>query len=150
MNKIFQTTLLIFICSTVALSQQYFGKKIKPKAKSITVTELKEQIASSKELSTRVSGTISGVCKMKGCWLTLQNGNETPIRVTFKDYGFFVPKDSMGKKVLLQGIAYKTETTVAELKHYAHDAGKTEEEIAKITQPLVELTFEADGVVIYE
>ena len=34
------------------------------------------------------------------------------------------------------------------LKHYAEDAGKSEEEIALITEPIYELGFIADGVII--
>jgi hypothetical protein len=39
-------------------------------------------------------------------------------------------------------------TSVAELQHYAEDAGKSKEEIAKITEPKLELTFVADGVIV--
>jgi hypothetical protein len=39
-------------------------------------------------------------------------------------------------------------TTVAQLRHYAEDAGKSKEEIAKITEPKIELTFMADGVIV--
>jgi hypothetical protein len=37
---------------------------------------------------------------------------------------------------------------VEDLRHYAEDEGKSKEEIAKITEPLVELAFEAEGVII--
>ena len=37
---------------------------------------------------------------------------------------------------------------VEHLKHYAQDAGKSKEEIAKITEPKDELTFIADGVIV--
>jgi hypothetical protein len=36
------------------------------------------------------------------------------------------------------------------LKHYAEDAGKSEEEIAQITEPSYDLGFTADGVIIAE
>ena len=37
------------------------------------------------------------VCQMKGCWMELAADNDTSgVRVTFKDYGFFVPTDSQG------------------------------------------------------
>ena len=70
------------------------------------------------------------------------------MRVTFKDYAFFVPKDASGKTVIMDGYAYKNVTTVAELRHYAEDAGKPKEEIEKITEPESELVFEAHGVII--
>ena len=38
--------------------------------------------------------------------------------------------------------------SVADLKHYAEDAGKSPEEIAKITEPSIEFAFEANGVLL--
>jgi hypothetical protein len=37
-------------------------------------------------------------------------------------------------------------TTVEELKHFAEDDGKSKEEIEKITEPKIEMVFEASGV----
>ncbi len=70
------------------------------------------------------------------------------MRVTFKDYAFFMPKDLAGKRVVVDGIAYISETSVEELRHYAEDAGKAPDEIAGITEPLRELAFEAAGVLV--
>jgi hypothetical protein len=39
-------------------------------------------------------------------------------------------------------------TSVDDLKHFAMDEGLSKEEIEKITQPKVELAFEAEGVII--
>lgn len=91
---------------------------------------------------------INEVCSKKGCWmkLDLTDGNQTMVR--FKDYGFFMPLDANGREVIVNGKAFVTETSVADLKHYAEDAGKTKEEIAKITEPKLEFAFEADGVLM--
>ena len=70
------------------------------------------------------------------------------IMVRFKDYGFFVPLDASGKEVIVKGKAYVNKVSVADLKHYAEDAGKSEEEIAEITEPKIEYAFEANGVLI--
>ncbi len=70
------------------------------------------------------------------------------MRVTFKDYGFFVPKDIAGKTVVVEGVAQKKTTPVSELRHYAEDAGKSKAEIAQITDPKNELAFVADGVIV--
>ncbi len=75
----------------------------------------------------------------------------TPMKVRFRDYGFFVPKQGLeGKQVVMQGRAKKDVTSVAMLQHYAEDAGKSKEEIATITEPEMSWTFEADGVLIKE
>ena len=49
---------------------------------------------------------------------------------------------------MLEGVATLTETDVETLKHYAEDQGKSKEEVAAITAPKREITFEATGVVI--
>ncbi len=69
------------------------------------------------------------------------------MRVTFKDYKIFVPKDLIGKEVILDGFAY-ADTSSVDQKHYAEDASKTAAEIAKITTPKRQLAFEAKGVVV--
>lgn len=70
------------------------------------------------------------------------------MRVSFKDYDFFVPKDIEGKTVVFEGKAFSRVTPVKELKHYAEDAGKSKEEVAKITEPEKALVFVADGVIV--
>ncbi len=93
-------------------------------------------------------GKVSSVCKSKGCWMELELPEEENVMVKFKDYGFFVPKDIEEKKVLIQGKAYIAEVSVEEQRHYAEDNGKSEAEIAEITQPKRTLSFIADGVLI--
>ncbi|EIM78045.1 hypothetical protein A3SI_04442 [Nitritalea halalkaliphila LW7] len=70
------------------------------------------------------------------------------MRVTFKDYGFFVPTDAHGAFVVMEGVGSIQTTDVATLRHYAEDAGASEEEIAKITADKEELSFEAHGVIV--
>ena len=50
--------------------------------------------------------------------------------------------------VVMNGKAYVSETSVEELRHYAEDAGKSEEEITAITEPERTFSFEADGVLL--
>jgi len=70
------------------------------------------------------------------------------MKVRFKDYGFFVPKDLAGKSVTINGMAYNKSVSVAEQQHYAQDAGKSITEIKAIMQLKQSVTFVADGVVI--
>ena len=77
------------------------------------------------------------------------NVGEEELRVTFKDYGFFVPKNSSGNDAVIEGALYKKLVNVEMLKHYAEDAGKSEEEINAITEPKEQFVFEASGVIIY-
>ena len=66
----------------------------------------------------------------------------------FKDYGFFVPKNISGKKVVLDGRVRIDTTSVAQLRHFAEDAGKNKTEIEKITEPETNLNYEARSVIV--
>ena len=74
--------------------------------------------------------------------------DEQSMHVSFKDYGFFVPKDIDGKETVIEGYAYIETMSVDDLKHYAEDEGKTVEEIDAITEPETNLSFVADGVIV--
>lgn len=89
-------------------------------------------------------------CQTSGCWMDLDVGNDEVIKVTFKDYAFFIPLDSEGKTATVEGFAKKELIPVDILKHYAEDEGKSQEEIDAITEPVFAYTFEAIGVIIEE
>lgn len=94
------------------------------------------------------TSTVNNVCKAKGCWMKLAINKDEETMVKFKDYGFFVPKDIENDTVIVQGKAFVTEMSVEDQRHYASDAGKSEEEIAAITKPKKTYSFIADGVLI--
>ena len=96
----------------------------------------------------KVEGKINSACQTKGCWMTVDKSDGSTMRVSFKDYGFFVPKDCAGKSAVMMGRAFVDTTSVADLRHFAKDDGKSKEEIEKITEPEYALSFEADGVII--
>jgi hypothetical protein len=96
----------------------------------------------------KVEGKINAACQTKGCWMTVDKSDGSTMRVSFKDYGFFVPKDCAGKQAVMMGRAFVDTTSVEDLRHYAKDDGKSKEEIEKITEPEYALSFEADGVII--
>jgi hypothetical protein len=116
----------------------------------VTLSELVAELESKDEFSGKVVGEIKEVCSKKGCWMTIDLPNGKSMRVTFKDYGFFVPLNSGGYPVIIEGVATKKVTEVETLRHYAEDAGKSKEEIEKITESKQEYAFEAVGVIIKE
>lgn len=112
-------------------------------------TDVEAGIAESGFMTTKLEGNIEEACQKKGCWMKVSvAGMEEPMRVTFKDYGFFVPLDSDGKQVVMEGEIRMDTTDVETLKHFAEDAGKSQEEIDAITEPEINLAFEATGVKI--
>jgi hypothetical protein len=99
-------------------------------------------------INIKFASSIKEVCSKKGCWMKLPLDQETETMVRFKDYGFFMPLDAKDREVIVAGKAFVTEVSVEDLKHYAEDAGKSAEEIAKITAPKKEFAFEANGVLM--
>ena len=127
-----------------------FGEKITD-ADAISADEMRAKFKNLKAgdtLNVKFASTINEVCKKKGCWMKLDLGEEQESMVRFKDYGFFMPLNADAKEVVVNGKAYVTEISVDELQHYAKDAGKSEEEIAQITEPKYTYAFEADGVLM--
>lgn len=96
----------------------------------------------------KVRAEVLGSCPMKGCWMKVKLDDGEEMRVTFKDYGFFVPKDLEGEEAIFEGYLSKTVTDVESLRHYAEDAGASQEEIQAINTPEEAYTFEATGVLI--
>jgi hypothetical protein len=80
--------------------------------------------------------------------MKLEKADGQTLMVRFKDYGFFMPKNIVGREVVLEGDANYREVSVQMQRHYAKDAGKSEEEIQRIREPKRELQFVAKGVVV--
>ncbi len=137
----------------VTAQNQFFGEKIKTK-KALSydklLTKMEAMTPTSQAIETKVKGKVKSVCQAKGCWMTIEpsEAGKPLLFVKFKDYAFFMPKDCSGKEVVFSGKAYVEETSVDELRHYAEDAGKSADEIAKITQPKREYKFMASGVAL--
>jgi len=129
--------------------KNYFGEEITEDG-AVTMDEFLANLENDDLSGVKLKATIHGCCQAKGCWMNVEMTDSTELmRVTFKDYGFFVPKNAGGKKAVFEGFAYYDTTTVEMLKHYAEDAGDPQEVIDTITTPQVELSFEATGVIIY-
>lgn len=139
--------LLALLAASPAFGQTAFGEKITADG-AIPANQLAPKMKGTDSLAVKVVGTVVGVCQKKGCWMQLDIGDGKMMRVKFKDYAFFVPKNISGKTVVLDGHAYNSTTSVTHLRHYAQDAGASKAEIAKITEPEVNVVFEARGVIV--
>lgn len=155
-------SLLLGFCVTAFLSAcaqspqnlgdgKHFGNTITAE-NATAYDEVMGKMATTDSMSMKVTGKVKEVCQKKGCWMTLVSDQPgyPEMRVTFKDYAFFMPKDLSGKRVVVEGFARVETTSVDVLRHYAEDAKKSPEEIAAITQPKREVSFEANGVLIVD
>ena len=124
---------------------QTYGTAITP-AGALPMSALLVALGSRDSAQVKLVGKASAVCQAKGCWMTLPTADGKEMRVRFRDYAFFVPKDLSGHEVIVSGWAHRSTVPKSELQHYAKDAGKTDQEVAAITQDEQQLTFMADGV----
>jgi hypothetical protein len=130
-----------------APTQEFYGEKF-DLANAIPVNMLAANLAGKDTLETTVEGVIDQTCPNAGCWLNIRMDNGELLKVT-TDHVFFVPLNGCeGLKAKVKGKAYQYERSVEDQKHYAMEEGNSEEEIAKITEPLKLIAFTATGVMI--
>ena len=102
----------------------------------ITLKEAISQIGSAGDQFLKIEGQITEVCQAKGCWMILVEG-DTYARVTFEDYGFFVPTETSMQRSVIYGQLSERTLSGQEAAHFAQDAG---------SQSKIELEGEIKGV----
>ena len=120
-------------------------------ANVVSLAQLQEKMKSETRFACVFEGSIVQTCQKAGCWMEVAMPVGDGMTVFMKDHAFAVPLEKCeGKKTFVKGEAYFKELTVAYLQHLAEDAGKSKEDIAKITEPQKQLVFNASGVQIVE
>ncbi len=126
----------------------HYGKEIS-RDNALDSEQMLALMGEKDELTCKLKAEVLTSCQKKGCWMDVKLADGELMKVTFKDYGFFVPKEGLhGKVAYLEGKVLRSVTDVATLQHYAQDAGKSQEEIDAITESEEALRFEAHGVII--
>ena len=91
----------------------------------------------------KFSGRVTKVCRSKGCWMVLAEG-ETHARVMFGKDDFFIPTDSSGNAVVYGTLSVKT-LSEKMAKHMAKDAGQ---DTSKIQGDAQEFQITATSVML--
>jgi hypothetical protein len=117
--------------------------------KEVALVSVADCVAKADELAgkeVKVAGRVAKVCAKKGCWWSVENPQDPNqrIRVTHKDYGFFVPADAKGKDAIAYGTLEVKKMSEAEAVHMAQDEGQTA--IDPKTLPKVELRLLASAI----
>jgi hypothetical protein len=91
-----------------------------------------------------IEGVAERVCTSKGCWMEIapKAGAES-VRVTFKDYGFFVPTSSKNFKVKAEGKFAVKVLTKEKADHYEGEGARIKRNADGTAN---EVTFVAVGV----
>jgi hypothetical protein len=153
-RMIFSTCLAVLVCMQIQAQEPAsaakgvsYGAGVTKEGEAVPVSRLEQRLTDDKYTG-KAMGKVVDVCQEKGCWMKLEKADGQTLMVRFKDYGFFMPKNIVGREVVLEGDANYREVSVQMQRHYAKDAGKSEEEIQRIREPKRELQFVAKGVVV--
>ena len=157
MKKIAFSFIALGLFSISAFAQKEKGGSVKSYGENfvaenvISLTQLQEKMKTETRFACVFEGNIVQTCQKAGCWMEVAMPVGDGMTVFMKDHAFAVPLEKCeGKKTFVKGEAYFKELTVAYLQHLAEDAGKSKEEIEKITEPQKQLVFSASGVKIVE
>lgn len=132
-----------------ATASYSFGKieksSLMPVSDAINLLETSND--TSIQLTTR--STVSGVCEMMGCWMSIPVDKDQEVRITFSDIKQVVPKDIVGDSVYISGTLKKNELSVDMRRHLLMDKGFSEEEAATlVTTDTIEYALIANAVEI--
>ena len=95
-------------------------------SKAISVEEmLKDFEGKEGEVEYTFEANLSAVCAKAGCWVNIDKGNGETFMVRFKDHFTIPPKTEIGTGAYLHGVAFMDTIPVADLQHFAEDAGKS-------------------------
>lgn len=91
-----------------------------------------------------VEGVIVKNCETKGCWMQLApDAASAGVRVTFKDYGFFIPTTAAGMTARVFGVVTRTVHSKKDADHLIAEGAKL---VRNADGTATELGFEAAGV----
>ena len=126
-----------------------YGKYSEQGMTPINVNDLEKKMTDNK-FDGKIQGKVVEVCQAMGCWAKLKKEDGSTIMIKVKDHQFAMPLDIVGRTIVVEGKAELKETSVAMLKHYAEDAGKSKEEVDKIKDPKKEVIMTIKGVKVIE
>ncbi|MFO0668542.1 MAG: DUF4920 domain-containing protein [Polyangiaceae bacterium] len=102
-----------------AKAAKTYGEKPKGEA-PLLVTKVLDDPDGFEGKEILATGRVRAACTAKGCWMELAPSMEKEApgsRVTFKDYGFFVPTTSAGKVACVEGRVMTKRVSPDEVKH---------------------------------
>lgn len=101
---------------------EIFGAPLDADARPTSLAALLDNPDEYVDTAVRVEARISQVCQKKGCFMIATAGDKA-VRISFRDYAFFVPTDTGGKTVTLTGTVIERELSEKQAAHFREDAG---------------------------
>lgn len=136
---------LVLIASTAFAGEVITrGAAISKETKAIPFAQVLDTPASYSKNPVVVEGVIAAACSTKGCWMQLKPvDGEQGMRVTFKDYGFFIPLDAKGMKARAEGVTVVKTLSKADADHLEGEGAKLKR---NADGTAFEVSFVANGV----
>jgi len=106
----------------VTADAEIFGAPLDENAKPMSLAALLDSPDEYVDTAVRVEARISQVCQKKGCFMIATSGDKA-VRISFRDYAFFVPTDTGGKTVTLTGTVVERVLSEEQAAHFRQDAG---------------------------
>ena len=102
----------------------YVGGQFQEMSDETGTTEV-DFIAKWNGKTVKVSGQVGAVCQKKGCWMTLGTGEPggKSVRISFKDYGFFIPVNSQGADARVEGVLAVKTISAGDVAHLESEGG---------------------------
>ena len=115
--------LLLVSTSAFAAETITRGVPVSRDATAVSLAKVIEDPDSYTKKAVVVEGVVANACERKGCWMQLRDADRS-VRITFKDYAFFVPLDSKGMKARAEGVAVVKTLSKKEADHLEEEGAK--------------------------
>jgi Domain of unknown function (DUF4920) len=115
-----------------------------PAGAAIPVTQLLTSARTYTSQPVIVEGLITHECTEKGCWMQVAPTETADgMRVSFKNYGFFIPQSMIGRRVRMEGVTKVTTHSKASADHLIAEGAKLQR---NADGTATEVEFVASGV----
>ena len=101
-------------------THETFGARMPEAGQAVALADLLADGENYLDREVKVITRVAQVCQKKGCFFIAEDGTHTA-RVSFKDYGFFVPSDISGRTVTLAGELKRKDLSADQAEHFNED-----------------------------
>lgn len=145
----------ITLCLALLLPLSAIGKVLGAKPSLKSSTPIADLLASPDRYVgkvVQVSGRITEVCQMAGCWVIIvDDATSKSVRIKVNDGEIVFPKESSGKQATAEGVFTKIEMTkaqaIARAKHEAEELGR-QFDPTKVPESSVVYQIKGTGAVV--
>lgn len=144
-------TLVFFFAASLAVAgdSERFGDGVTLE-KAVSIEQLLASPGDYMGQKVRVDGIVTGVCKMRGCWIQVTDDEGNGVRIKVEDGVIVFPATSMGNKASAEGVFEGVPAAVQAKKHEAKKEESEKHESCD-SKPQGEMIYfiQGSGAVIY-